>query len=189
MIPEPTPSPQHAAADSAGDRHAGAHSGVDPNAFRQALGRYATGITVVTTTVGGVDHAMTANAFTSVSLQPPMVLVCVEKVTRFCEAVLASGVWAASVLAADDQETAVWFAARGRPLERQMDRVTHARGLRTGVPVLTRSLAVVEVRTTAVHDGGDHLVVVGKVLGVSTQRPDAAPLVYFASRYQALPAR
>lgn len=153
------------------------------------MGRFPTGIAIVTTTVDGIDHAMTANSFTSVSLEPPMVLVCVEKVTRFCEAVLASGLWAASVLAVDDRDTAVWLASRGRPLAGQLDRVPHVRGLHGGMPVLSQSLAVVECRTSAVHEGGDHLIVVGDVVGVSTPRPDDKPLVYYTSGYRRLRRR
>ncbi|MGH8868009.1 MAG: flavin reductase family protein [Actinomycetes bacterium] len=162
---------------------------VDADAFRRALGRFATGLSVVTTVADGVDHAMTANSFTSVSLDPPLVLVCVEKVTRFHRAILASRAWAVSVLAEDDRDAAVWFASRGRPLDTQLDGVLTVRGVRTGAAILGRALAAVECQTYAAYDGGDHTIVVGRVVGVSTPRPDARPLVYYTGRYHGLGGR
>lgn len=73
---------------------------VDPGRFRTAFGRFATGVSVVTCLVDGSDHAMTANSLTSVSLAPPLVLVCVERETRFHEAILTAGHWGVSVLGA-----------------------------------------------------------------------------------------
>jgi len=176
VTPEPLPS------DLAG-------STVSPDAFRQALGRFATGITVATTLKDGVDHAMTANSFASVSLEPPTVLVCVEKITRFHEAVLSSGLWAVSVLGEGARDVSVWLASRGRPLAGQLDGVAHGRGAHTGAAVLTGALAVVECRTRDVHDGGDHVIVVGDVLGVETPTTDARPLVYYTGRYHGLSGR
>jgi flavin reductase (DIM6/NTAB) family NADH-FMN oxidoreductase RutF len=154
--------------------------------FRRVLARYATGVTVVTTRVDGVDHAMTANSFTSVSLEPMLVLVCVERTVRFHEAVLRSGLWAVSVLAADDREAAEWFALRGRPLTGQLERFPHTRGALTDAAVLESALASLEVRTTAVYDGGDHDIVVGEVLALSHAPGDGRPLLYFDSGYREL---
>ncbi|MDH4016127.1 MAG: flavin reductase family protein, partial [Actinomycetota bacterium] len=91
----------------------------DPTAarFRRATGRYATGIAVITTRADGLDHAMTANSFTSVSLDPLLALVCVERDSRFHSAVLAAGTWAVSFLPEGQEATARWFATRGRPLD------------------------------------------------------------------------
>src|SRR4051812_2818629 len=89
---------------------------VDPEEFRRAVGRFATGITIVSTVADGADHAMTVNAFTSVSLDPVLVLFCVEKIARFHEVVISTGEWAVSVLGAGGREASQWFATRGRPL-------------------------------------------------------------------------
>ncbi len=159
---------------------------VDADAFRRTVNRFATGVTVVTTLVEGVDHAMTANAFTTVSLEPLLVLVCVEKDARFHDAVIESGTWAVSVLDAGARPVAEWLATRGRPLHGQLDRVPHRRGPRTGAALLDASLATLEVVTTAVHDAGDHSIVVGEVLSLGTPHPDGKPLVYFRSRYGVL---
>jgi flavin reductase (DIM6/NTAB) family NADH-FMN oxidoreductase RutF len=160
-------------------------SDVDQAAFRRAAGQFASGILVVTTRSG---HAMTVSAFASVSLDPPLVLFCAEKIARFHDAVLAEGSWAVSVLAEDDEKTARWLATRGRPLDGQLDGMAHHPGPATGAPVLDDALASLECRTTAVHDGGDHSIVVGQVTGV-TGPPDAlphGPLVHYAGAYRRL---
>ncbi len=154
--------------------------------FRRALAKYATGVTVVTTRVDGVDHAMTANSFTSVSLDPMLVLVCVERTVRFHEAVLQSGLWAVSVLGEDDREAAEWFALRGRPLTGQLERFPHTSGPWTGAAVLASALASLEVRTTAVHDAGDHDIVVGEVMALAEAPGHGRPLLYFDSGYRAV---
>ena len=88
-----------------------------------AVGRFATGVTVVTAVDGGLDHAMTASAFTSVSLDPMLVLVCVENEARFHDAIIAAGAWAVSILDASARPVAEWLATRGRPLHGQLDRI------------------------------------------------------------------
>jgi flavin reductase (DIM6/NTAB) family NADH-FMN oxidoreductase RutF len=168
-------------------RPTGLHAeAVTVDAFAQALRRFATGVTVVTCTVDGEDHAMTANAFTSVSLEPLVVLVCVEKVTRFHEAVLTAGTWGVSVLDESARQAATWFATRGRPLERQFARFPHTRGDHTGAPLLIGALSTLECRTRATYDGGDHTIVVGDVLSVATAHPDRGPLLYYEGDYHRL---
>jgi flavin reductase (DIM6/NTAB) family NADH-FMN oxidoreductase RutF len=158
-----------------------------PQEFRRAASFLAAGITVVTTRLAEVDHAMTASSFTTVSLEPPLVLVCAERETRFLDAVLTSGQWAASVLDATSQDAAVWFATKGRPLDGQLDTVAHTRGPLTGSAVLSSALSVFECSTTATYDGGDHVIVVGQVLGVDVPARQEAdrtgPLVHFRGRY------
>ncbi len=156
------------------------------DAFRSALARFATGVTVITTVADGVDHAMTANAFTAVSLDPLLVLVCVEQEARFHDAVTESGEWGVSVLDDSARLASVWFSTRGRPLHGQLDRYPHIRGPLTGVALLAASLATLECRTTAVHAGGDHSILVGEVLSVALPRPDASPLLWYRGRYHAL---
>jgi flavin reductase (DIM6/NTAB) family NADH-FMN oxidoreductase RutF len=165
---------------------AAAGGGVDPASFRRAAGRFATGITVVSARLDGIDHAMTVTAFTSVSLDPVLVLFCAEKIARFHDAVVASGGWAVSVLNDASEKTARWLATRGRPLEGQLDAFRHHPGPLTGAPILDDALAALECRTTAVHDGGDHSIVVGEVLWVSEPDPDGEPLLYYGSRYRRL---
>ncbi len=163
-----------------------AEGAVSPEAFRAALGTFATGVTVVTTVLDGLDHAMTANAFTSVSLDPPLVLVCVEQEARFHDAIVESGVWGVSVLSHAARRSSIWFATRGRPLHGQLSRHPHHRGAATGVALLDASLATIECRTTATYDGGDHTIVVGTVVAVALPAPEASPLVWFRAGYHTL---
>jgi flavin reductase (DIM6/NTAB) family NADH-FMN oxidoreductase RutF len=161
----------------------------DADHFRKVVGRFATGVTVVTTRAGGVDHAMTANAFASVSLEPLLVLVCVEKEARFHDAVLESGFWGVSVLAESARASSTWFATRGRPLHGQMDRHAHFPGPVTGAALLEASLATLECLTRDVHDGGDHDIVVGEVVSAAMPRPEGEPLLWYRARYHTVAER
>jgi flavin reductase len=157
--------------------------------FRTVMGRFATGVTVVTCVQDGFDHAMTANSFTSVSLDPPLVLVCVENDSRFHEAISQAGSWAVSVLHSGQRGRARWFATRGRPLVGQLDSTPSTRSAITGSLVLDGALAVLECRTTAVHPAGDHDIVVGEVLGMGLPHPEGEPLLYFRSGFRTLGER
>lgn len=150
---------------------------IDPGQFRQAMSRYPSGVVVVTTVVDGFDHAMTANSFTSVSLDPPLVLVCVERATRFHEAVMSTDHWGVSVLDHDHADAARWFARKGRPLAGQMEKTSFHRGT-NGVPLIDGALATFEVTTTQVSPAGDHDIVVGEVTALQVGDSDS-PLIFF----------
>lgn len=176
------------------------------DAFREVASRYATGIVVVTTIADGFDHAMTATSFTTVSLDPMLVLVCVEADTRFRDALvvgddgepLAPGAgreWAISVLPMSAASTASWFATKGRPLHGQFDNIAHHRGGETGAVIIDGALAAMEVRTTVEYPAGDHTIVLAEVLSLACDEPDTAvdeahpsqlPLLYWARRYRSL---
>ena len=168
--------------------------------FRRAVSRYATGIAIVTTVTDGIDHAMTANSFTSVSLDPLLALVCVERDSRFHDAVMASGFWAVSFLPAGGERTARWFATRGRPLEHQFADHPTQRG-DNGSLLLVDSLAGLELATQQVVPAGDHDVLIGAVTaihgpdpldqasgsaGSPGRAPATEPTVYFASTFRHL---
>lgn len=160
---------------------------LDPLAYRRVVGRFATGVTVVTTTLQtGEQHAMTCSSFTSVSLDPVMVLFCPEKIARFHDAVLESGTWAVSVLSRTQQPLSRHFAHRGRDLSQQFADVPWTRGALSGAPLLTGSLAVLECRTVSLLDAGDHTVVLGEVLGMDVPDPEAEPLLYVEGAYRAV---
>ncbi|WP_237706613.1 flavin reductase family protein [Kribbella flavida] len=151
------------------------------------MGRFASGITIMSTSQAGVAHAMTANAFTSVSLDPPLVLVCVDKGVRMHDAVLECGYWAVSVLAAGDRAIADRFARSGRHLYSQFDGVPTVAGPKTGCPVIAGALSWLECRTWATYDGGDHTIVVGEVLSLGTgETDDPAALIYYTGQYREL---
>ncbi|GGS65531.1 flavin reductase [Planobispora rosea] len=157
---------------------------VDRDAYRRAVGRFATGVAIVTTRLGGTDYAMTVNSFASVSLDPLLALFCVEKIARFHGAVLSAGVWGVSVLRDTAEDASRFFAHRGRPIEGRLKGHPHHHG-RLGVALFDDALATVECRTAAVHDGGDHSIVVGEVVAVATPA-DGSPLLYHEGRYRRL---
>jgi len=157
-------------------------SQVDQRAFRDALSRFASGVTVVATVDDGVDHLMTASAFTSVSLEPPQVLVCSHRTSRFHDAVLRSRTWGVSILSEEGMRASAWFAHRGRPLEGQLDDIAHHRGS-SGVALLDDALAWLECTTVAAHDGGDHTILVGAVIDAAVRDTLDDPLLYYRSHY------
>ena len=159
----------------------------DVDLFRRAMGRFATGVTVVTTRTRDLDHAMTASAITSVSLEPLLLLVCVEREARFHDAVVEAGIWGISVLSSHDRPGADWLATRGRPLHGQLDRIAHHPGQRTGVALLDGALSTLECRTTAVHLAGDHSIVVGEVVSVTIAAHPGDALLYYRGGYVTLP--
>ncbi|OUZ12782.1 reductase [Aeromicrobium sp. PE09-221] len=160
----------------------GVSTPVDPSAFRGALSRFASGVTVISTVVDGVDHAMTASAFTSVSLDPPLVLVCVDHRNRFHEAVTRARVWGVSILAEEGREDSAWFAHRGRELDTQFEEVKHHRGS-TGVVLLDASLAWLECETAETTVTGDHTILFGRVVDARVNEGPDDPLLYYRSHY------
>jgi flavin reductase (DIM6/NTAB) family NADH-FMN oxidoreductase RutF len=157
---------------------------LDPHDYRRVVGRFATGVTVISTVRDGEHHAMTCNSFTSVSLEPVLVLFCAEKIARFHDAVLASGTWAVSVLGEGQEELSRHFAARGREVPWQFAGVPHGYGPHTGAAVLDGALAVLECRTVTTTEAGDHTVVIGEVLGLDVPEPHEDPLLYYEGRYR-----
>jgi flavin reductase (DIM6/NTAB) family NADH-FMN oxidoreductase RutF len=154
--------------------------------LRAVLGSFTTGVTVVT--VGHpVAHGMTANSFTSVSLEPPLVLVCVDRAAAMHRALLASAAFAVSVLSADQEGIARYFAGPRPHGAAQFDRVRWSPGDLTGAPLIGGALAWFECGLWRAYDGGDHSIFVGRLLSV--RRCDAEALVFFSGRFQRLPHR
>lgn len=153
-------------------------------AYRHAMSRYATGVSVVATLHDGVRYGMTVNSLTSVSLEPTLMLFCCERDASLHDPVLAAGIWAVSVLPAAQQDVAAWFATRGRPGVDQFSGQTAAAGAVTGAPVLAGALAWFECRTWATYDGGDHTIIVGEVLDLGCGE-DSSGLLYHRGGYGA----
>lgn len=161
---------------TAGDAHV-----PDAALFRRALGLFATGVTVITVQHDDVVHGMTANAFTSVSLEPPLVLFCVTRTARMAAYIQEAAGFAINLLADDQQHVSRHFAG-ARKTEHD-PRVV----LRPGqsAPLVDGALASLTCLRHAIYDGGDHLIVVGRVTVVDLH-PAAetlAPLAFFRSRY------
>lgn len=161
---------------------------LDPVEYRKVVGRFATGVTVVTTVAGDQHHGLTCNSFTSASLAPVRVLFCAEKVARFHDAVLAAGTWGVSVLSSHQEHLSRRFAARGRPLEGQFDDESSYSGSVTGAALFHGALAALECETVATADAGDHTVLIGAVLSLSVPDPEGSPLVFYEGDYRALGA-
>ena len=155
--------------------------GVSAADFRNAIGHFATGVTVITSVgADGQPVGTTASAVSSLSLDPPLVLVCFDRASRTLEAVTAHGAFAVNVLGARQQHLSANFARRG--LAAVWDEVRHRRG-RTGSPRLDGVIAALECTVEHRLDGGDHEIVVGRVREVETAEGDAAPLIYWRGRY------
>ena len=151
--------------------------GFEPAAFRKALGSFATGVTIVTTCAGGEQFGVTANSFSSVSLDPPLVLWSLAKTSSSLAAFSSAPGFAVHVLASDQQELSNRFA------KRNSDKFADLR-LETGDagnPLLTDCAARFECRTTYRYEGGDHIIFVGKV--IDFRHGDKEPLLFHAGRY------
>ena len=157
-------------------------SGHDPRTLRDALGCFATGVTVVTCVdATGNPAGLTVNSFTSVSLDPPLLLVCIHKLAASAEALTGAANFAINVLQTGQQPASITFSTR---VEDRFGTTPWSRG-EAGAPILKDSLCVFECERFAVYDGGDHQILVGQVVKASF---DASldPLLYFRGRYRRL---
>ncbi|WP_133908054.1 flavin reductase family protein [Actinophytocola oryzae] len=151
------------------------------------MSNFATGITVLT--AGGDHcHGMTANAFSSVSLEPPMVLCCIARTAQMHEAILRTRHFGVSVLSADQEDVARYFASRGRAMGlAQFDEVDWFPGPRSGAPLLVGSLAWLDCELAEVYHGGDHSIFVGTVLDAA-RRSGEALLFFGGGFHQGMPS-
>ena len=156
-------------------------SGHDPRTLRDALGCFATGVTVVTCLNDGVPAGLTVNSFTSVSLDPPLLLVCIAKGAASAAALTQASHFAINVLQTGQKPDSIRFSTRD---EDRFGTTRWACG-EAGAPILEESLGVFECERYAVYDGGDHQILVGKVIKASFDaRLD--PLLYFRGKYRRL---
>jgi flavin reductase (DIM6/NTAB) family NADH-FMN oxidoreductase RutF len=147
--------------------------------FRQALGCFATGITVVTSVgLDGEYLGFTANSFNSVSLDPPLVLFSLDRGAYSLKAFEAAGVFAINILREDQEAVSIAFA---RALSSKWEGV-RTEIWQTGSPILIDALASFDCETTSMHDGGDHVIFVGRVLRLRAGA-DGRPLLYFRGAY------
>jgi flavin reductase (DIM6/NTAB) family NADH-FMN oxidoreductase RutF len=152
--------------------------------FRHAMGHFATGVTVITSVgADGRPVGTTANAVSSLSLDPPLLLVCFDQSSQTLAAIRAHGAFAVNVLAAPQEELSANFARRG--LTAAWDRVPHRPGL-TGSPRLHGVLATLECTVEHRLPGGDHEIVVGRVRDAQTGDTGSAPLLFWRGRYASL---
>jgi 3-hydroxy-9,10-secoandrosta-1,3,5(10)-triene-9,17-dione monooxygenase reductase component len=155
----------------------------DARRFRDVLGRFASGVTVVTSMSGDTPVGMTCQSFCSVSLSPPLVLFCPAKTSRAWPLMRAAGHFCVNLLAADQSKVSDAFATRG---EDKYDGVGWSRS-KTGAPLLDGVVGYVDCTVEQVHEAGDHYVVIGRVqdLGFGEGGPEAAapPLTFYRGTY------
>ena len=151
---------------------------MDDRLFRTAMGKFATGVTVIATEVDGDIHGMTANAFMSVSLQPKLVVISISEKANMLYFIKESGKFSVNILSAEQQELSQLFAGQ---LKEQ--RKVAFENL-DGVPVIEGAVAQISCEVTNTHVEGDHTLFIGKVTAIEVTDED--PLIFFNGRYRSL---
>ncbi|MEO7665892.1 MAG: flavin reductase family protein [Dehalococcoidia bacterium] len=154
-------------------------TGLDPLAFRNAMARFASGVTVVTTwDQDGTIAGFTASAFSSLSLDPPLLLVCLQKDADCYAAFMQTEVFAVSILSRGQEEIAIRFATKSVD---KMDGVPSISGPATGLPVIAGASAGIECSMRERVDGGDHTILVSEV--ISAESNASEPLLHFNRQF------
>jgi flavin reductase (DIM6/NTAB) family NADH-FMN oxidoreductase RutF len=156
---------------------------MDSREFRDTLGCFATGITVITTVDReGAPVGFTANSFTALSLDPPLILFCLDRNATCFESFHRNRHFAVNILSAEQQEISNRFAKSGTD---KWSGVEFGSG-EAGAPILAGCLASLECEISEVFEGGDHVIFIGKVTGMRRGKNDRRPLLYFRGRYAGL---
>ena len=149
--------------------------------FRRAMSRFATGVTLITTRLGDELHGMTANAVTSLSLDPMLVLVCVDKAADTHDILAKAGVFAVNILNKEQTEISDRFANKEFDGAHGLDDLLHGFAV-TGAPIIEGVLAYLDCRTITEHHGGDHTIFIGQV-AEARELSNGEPLVFYGGRY------
>jgi flavin reductase (DIM6/NTAB) family NADH-FMN oxidoreductase RutF len=153
---------------------------IDDARFRQAMGHFASGVTVVTTALGGELYGMTVSSFASLSLSPPLVLICIDKSVPSHDMIKDAGCFVVNILEKRQEHLSRRFATTSNDKFKGV--AWHSGNL--GLPVLANTLAVIECRLRDMHDGGDHTIFIGEV--VDAEVHEGAPLLYYRRGYHEL---
>jgi len=154
---------------------------LEPDAFRAVLGRFACGVTVVTATdESGVDHGMTVSAFASVSLEPPLILVCIDKIASMHDVMTKTDYFAINILATAQEALARRFADTGA---QKFEGVGFSRG-ESGAPILNDVLAHIECKRVSSTITGDHTLIIAETIAASMR--DVRPLLYYRGGFAQL---
>ena len=162
-------------------------SGVDTRLYRDVCGCFVTGVTVVTTSGADGPRGLTANAVSSLSLDPTLFLVCVDVRAGSYAVLREAGHFAINILAADQEQVSTFFAVttdEGTPMGEHGYRMSAE-----GSPLLDDVLAWLDCRTHSILDGGDHQIFVGEVTSYEIVRPQAEPLLFFRGKYREIGAQ
>ena len=149
---------------------------IDDSQFRAALSHFASGVTVVTTEHDGKPYGMTVASFASLSLHPPLVLVCIEKSVKTHDAIAAAGKFGVSILNSNQADVSGRFASKAE------DKFSGIELVQASVPLIAGALTTIECNVTEQLPGGDHSIFVGEVVAITTA--DGAPLVYYRGGYR-----
>ena len=155
---------------------------VNSDQFRDVMGRFATGVTVVTTANDGRLDGFTASSFSSLSLDPPLVLVCLGTDSACHEVFTEGGCFAINILSVEQADLSVRFSS---VVGDRFQGIEHSRWV-TGAPILDGAIAAIDCRLHAVHEGGDHSILVGRVERLGAIREEAEPLIYYRGAYRAV---
>ena len=150
---------------------------VDDRQFRNAMGKFATGVTVLTTSQEGDIHGMTANAFMSVSLDPKLVVISIGEKVKILNKIKKSKIFTVNILAADQQEVSMVFAGQIKDCEVAFDRLDEK-------PVIPGAIAQIACEVSAEHVEGDHTLFIGKVTDIHLE--DKEPLIFYSGKYRSL---
>jgi flavin reductase (DIM6/NTAB) family NADH-FMN oxidoreductase RutF len=152
---------------------------MDDRLFRNVMGKFATGVTVITTEIDGSIHGMTANAFMSVSLNPKLVLISIGEKAKMLDRIKKSKTYAVSFLAENQKEISMQFAGQIKEnREAEFDWLN-------GMPVIKGAIASLTCNVVAEYEAGDHTLFIGEVTDVHFQE-DAEPLIFFQGKYREL---
>jgi flavin reductase (DIM6/NTAB) family NADH-FMN oxidoreductase RutF len=156
---------------------------IDSQQLRRVLGHFATGVTVITTKdIAGAPFGLTANAFTSLSLHPPLILICVDKGAQCYSCFADSNVFTVNFLREDQEEISRRFATKGADKFAGLNWREGA----NGAAILDGAIGHLECKIVQSYEGGDHTIIVGEVLdGVAAGE---RPLLFFKGKYERLPA-
>jgi flavin reductase (DIM6/NTAB) family NADH-FMN oxidoreductase RutF len=155
---------------------------IDAARYRQIIGHFATGVTVITTAHEGWLHGMTANAVASVSLNPLLLLVCVDKTANMHEQIAKAGRFAVNILTDDQEDISRTFAATTEPEENALQGVAYRMG-EHGSPIIDDALAHLECEVVDRAEGGDHTIYIGSVLSGELDE-EGAPLLFYRGGYR-----
>ncbi|MCM3032696.1 flavin reductase family protein [Niallia sp. MER 6] len=150
---------------------------MDDKQFRTAMGKFATGVTVIATEVEGEVHGMTANAFMSVSLDPKLIVISVRKQASILAKLQSSQTFSVNILGEDQQEVSMIFAGQLKDKQVDFNRLD-------GKPVIPGAIAQIACEVSGEHIEGDHILFIGKVTDIYVE--DKAPLIYYNGKYGSL---
>lgn len=155
---------------------------ISPDEFKDAMSRWASGVTVITTRAGDRIHGMTVSDFSGASLSPPLATVCASKDSLTTKLIAEGECFAVNVLAAHQHDVSNRFASKKLEMERFVGLETSE--LETGAPLLPEAIVHLDCRLVATHDAGDHVIYVGEIVASATHA--GTPLVYWGGAYRSL---